>query len=488
MSAEWPEGARAVLHVDMDAFYASIEQRDRLELRGKPVVVGGPKDARGVVAAASYEARRFGVRSAMPLRTAARLCPHGVFLPVRMARYLEVSRAVFSILDRFSPVVEPLSVDEAFLDPTGGERLLGGPVSAGRAIRAAVRAELGLTCSVGVAPTKFVAKIASDLEKPDALVVVRPEAVESFLAPLPVRRMWGVGARGEKALRAMGVETFADLAACDPIRLRRAFGARADALWALARGEDARPVLPEHAPKSVGVETTFPEDVADPTELHRTLVLLSDRLGARLRREGLLAGRVTLEVRYAPFRTLTRQATLPEPSASTAALLRAALALFEERTPGASSPVRLLGISASRFSGQAPLFTAPGEARARRVDAAVDAVRARYGAGALGRGSVVASARVGRSKEGRRSGGRAEMPPRRDPPASPWSKNVSLSPSASSPRWRASRSSSRSSCDRLPRWRCPSARRRRSASSRSTRLRTASSRRVAPRGARSFTA
>jgi len=434
---EWPAGERAVLHVDMDAFYASVEQRDRPELRGLPVVVGGPKDARGVVSAASYEARAFGVRSAMPLRTAARLCPRAVFVPVRMDRYLEVSRGVFAILDRFSPLVEALSVDEAFLDLTGCERLLGGPVAAARAIRDAVRAECGLTCSVGVAPNKFVAKIASDLEKPDALVVVPPGAVTAFLAPLPVERMWGVGPRGGGTLRAIGIRTFADLAAADPARLRRAVGAHAGALAALARGSDARPVVPDSSRKSVGAETTFPEDVSDPDALRETLVLLADRVGTRLRRDGLDARCVTLKVRYAPFRTITRRATLEAPASSTGALLGAAWRLFRERTPGAREPVRLLGIAASDFLAQPLLFAPREEARARRVDDAVDAVRRRFGTAALGRGSVVASGAVGRAKRGSGSGG-ARRAPSGASPEPPCPRNASSSSSVSSAPSRAS--------------------------------------------------
>jgi len=396
---DWPEGARAVLHVDMDAFFASVEVLDDPSLRGRPVIVGGPKDARGVVSAASYEARPHGVRSAMPLRTAARLCPHGVFLPVRMERYAEVSRRVFALLDRFSPLVEPLSVDEAFLDLSGSERLLGGPVAAARALRAAIAAETGLTASVGVAPNKFVAKIASDLRKPDALVVVRPDEVEAFLAPLPVERMWGIGPRGAGALRALGVATFRALARAEPERLRPALGSGVEALQALARGRDERPVVCASAPKSVGREITFPEDVRDAAALHATLVHLADRVASRLRREGLRARTLTLKVRYAPFRTLTRRATFDEPACTTAALLDAAAALFRDRTPGAREPVRLLGLAASGFSSQGLLFPSPAAERGARLEASVDRVRERFGTRALARGAVLGSG------TGRRRGG-----------------------------------------------------------------------------------
>ncbi len=404
MERNWPDGVRAVLHVDMDAFYASIEVRDDPSLRGRPVIVGGPKDARGVVSAASYEARRYGVRSAMPLRTAGRLCPQGVFLPVRMERYAEISAAIFAMLDRFSPLVEPLSVDEAFLDLTGSERLLGGPVVAARSIRAAIAAEFGLTASVGVAPNKFVAKIASDLEKPDALVVVRPDGVRAFLAPLAVERMWGIGPKGAAALRALGVATFGQLAQADPGRLRAGFGSQVEALQALAVGRDDRPVHCSTAPKSLGREVTFPEDVTDPETLHATLVHLADSVASRLRRENLQARCVTLKLRYAPFRTLTRRTTLQEPVRTTSALLEAALALFREKTPGAREPVRLIGLAASGFGAQELLFSSPAEERGTRLEGAVDRVRERFGAAALKRGTVLASSRARKDRKGTEGG------------------------------------------------------------------------------------
>ncbi len=386
---EWPGGARAILHVDMDAFYASVEVRENPSLRGRAVIVGGPRDARGVVSAASYEARACGVHSAMPLRAAARLCPHGVFLPVRMDLYLEVSRRVFAIFARFTPLVEPLSVDEAFLDLSGSERLLGGPVAAARAIRAAVAAETGLTASVGVAPNKFIAKIASDLKKPDALVVVRPGEVAAFLAPLPVERMWGVGPRGREALHRLGVRTFGDLVAAGAPRLRPHFHAHAEPLLALARGEDVRPVVTERAPKSIGRETTFPEDVAERETVRATLVALLDHVASRLRREGLRARWLTLKVRFAPFRTVTRRRTLAAPTDATAALLKAALALWEDVTD--PTPIRLIGVSASDFSGQLGLLSHEEGPRQQALDRAVDRVRGKFGAAALRRGSVIQS-------------------------------------------------------------------------------------------------
>jgi DNA polymerase-4 len=395
VNAKETASPRVVLHVDMDAFYASVEQRDRPELRGRPVIVGGPRNARGVVTAASYEARRFGVRSAMPLRTAASLCPNGEFVRSRMARYLEVSKQVFQVFDHYSPLVEPLSVDEAFLDLTGAERLFGGPVAAAEALRHEIRTTCGLTASVGVAPNKFLAKIASDLEKPDGLVVVPADSVEAFLAPLPVERMWGIGPRGARALHGIGIETFAELARTPVERLRPLFGSAAYGLRALATGQDARPVVTGRAPKSVGHETTFMEDVADEDTLHATLVWLTDRVAARLRRHGLKARCVTLKVRYRPFRTITRRTTLLTPTCATGPLLETVVDLYTRKTPRRAPPVRLLGVSTSGFSAQAMLFA--DQARQEAVDRAVDEVRDRFGTAAVRRASVIeGGSRTGR--------------------------------------------------------------------------------------------
>jgi len=386
---------RVVLHVDMDAFYASVEQHDRPELRGRPVIVGGPRDARGVVTAASYEARRYGVFSAMPLRTAARLCPDGEFVRSRMSRYAEVSRQVFLVFDHYSPLVEPLSVDEAFLDLTGADRLFGGPVAAARALREEILEACGLTASVGIAPNKFLAKIASDLEKPNGLVVVPADGVEAFLAPLPVERMWGIGPRGARALHGIGVKTFGELARTPVERLRPLFGSAALGLRALAVGQDARPVVTGRAPKSIGHETTFADDVENKEVLRSTLVWLTDRVAARLRRHGLKARCVTLKVRYQPFRTITRRTTLATPTCATGPLLETVLDLYRRRTPRRAPPVRLLGVSTSGFSAQAMLFS--DQVRQEAVDRAVDDVRQRFGTAAVRRASVIeGGSRTGR--------------------------------------------------------------------------------------------
>ncbi|MHC4940455.1 MAG: DNA polymerase IV [Planctomycetota bacterium] len=372
-----------ILHVDMDAFYASVEQREQPELRGKPVIVGGPKDARGVVSAASYEAREFGVHSAMPVRTAAKLCPHGRFVPVRMRLYQDVSRQVFEIFQRYSPLVEPLSVDEAFLDLGGCERLFGTAEHAAEQLRADIRNELDLTASVGVAPNKFLAKLASDLDKPDGLVVVPSEDIEGFLAPLPVRRMWGVGPKAAERLGRQGIHTFADLRKAGAPRLREWFGSYADRFFDLAAGKDSRAVTPYSDAKSIGHETTFMEDVDDEETLHGTLVALIDAVAQRVRGHGLKARIVTLKVRDHRFKTITRRRTLIAPTCVTGTLLTEVLQLWDAEPR--DGPIRLLGVSASGFSTQAMLF----ESDDPRLDEAVDNVRERYGKTALRRGSTL---------------------------------------------------------------------------------------------------
>ncbi len=275
--------ALTILHVDMDAFYASIEQRDHPELRGKPVIVGGI-GPRGVVSAASYEARPFGVHSAMPMKTARRLCPQGVFLPVRMAHYSQVSRQIREILLSFTPRVEPLSLDEAFLDVHGCEGLHGPAPEIARQVKDRIKTETGLTASVGVAPNKSLAKLAGDLRKPDGLVVVPPERVQAFLAPLPVGRIWGVGAKAEKRLHSLGVRTIGQLAALPERLLIDHFGKKMGRhVWQLAHGHDDRTVTPDREAKSISTETTFAQDVSDLEALRVCLLDLTDHLAGRLR-------------------------------------------------------------------------------------------------------------------------------------------------------------------------------------------------------------
>src|SRR5512139_1898300 len=351
---------RTILHLDLDAFYASVEVLDRPELRGKPVIVGG-SERRGVVSAASYESRKYGVHSAMPTAAAKRLCPQGIFLPARMERYKEVSERVFHIFRRFTPLVEPLSIDEAFLDVTGCERLFGSPEEVARKIRATVREETGLTVSAGVAPNKFLAKIASDLGKPDGLTVVSPGNETGFLDPLPVAKLWGVGKVTERELLRWGVRTIGDLRRVPAGTLTRAFGAHGEQLHRLAHGVDDRPVETEHEAKSVGHEDTYDHDLRERGAMRRELLSLSDRVSARLRQHGRKGKTVTVKVKYADFVQVTRAATLSEPTDDGGTLYRVALDLLGNTEAGAR-PVRLLGISVSR------LAPAAGEPKPPRME------------------------------------------------------------------------------------------------------------------------
>lgn len=380
---------RSIIHVDMDAFYAAIEERDRPPLRGRPIIVGGNPAGRGVVAAANYAARRYGVASAMPSAIARRRCPQAVFLPARHGHYAEVSRELRAILQRYTPLLEPLSLDEAFLDVTGSEALFGPAPVLGRRIKRAIADELRLVASIGVAPNKFLAKIASDLQKPDGFVVVEPAAVQAFLDPLPVTRLWGVGQVGGARLGALSVHTIAELRRLAPARLQELFGAaRAADLLKLAHGIDERPVVPGHEVKSLSHETTFERDVGDRQALRACLLDLCTQVGWRLRCQGLRGRTVRVKVRYADFRVQTRARTLPEPTDITAELWRAARPLLEQALPAGALAVRLLGMGVSGIAGapgQGELFEEHERARQRRVDALTDLVRTRYGAEALHR-------------------------------------------------------------------------------------------------------
>ena len=378
-----------ILHVDLDAFFAAVEQRDRPELRGRPVVVGGggPGD-RGVVSAASYEARVFGVHSAMPLRTAAALCPSAVFLPVDGRKYSAASRQVMAILRRFTPRVEQVSIDEAFLDVAGSEALFGEPAEIAVAIRAAIRAELGLTASVGVATSKLVAKVASDLRKPDGLVVVAPGEEAAFLAPLPIRRLWGVGEKTRQSLAEVGVRLIGDLALLPDDALRRRFGVNGPVLAARARGIDPSSVEGGHEAKSVSHEHTFDVDTADWDAIERTLLALAEGVAGRLREGGVRATTIAVKVRDSSFATHTRQRTLPEPTDLTDPIWRTAVELVRPQVRGIR--VRLLGVAARGLTHaeQATLFPA-GDERRRRAIEAMDAVRHRYGSRALTRARLL---------------------------------------------------------------------------------------------------
>jgi DNA polymerase-4 len=383
-----------VLHVDMDAFFASVEVRRRPELAGRPVVVGGT-GPRGVVSSASYEARAYGVRSAMPVGQARRLCPPAVFLPPDMAAYAQASRAVMAIFGDVTPLVEPLSIDEAFLDVAGAQRLLGSPATIAGLIKRRVATELGLTCTVGVASTKFVAKLASTRAKPDGLLVVPAAGVLEFLHPLPVEALWGVGDRTAEALRRLGLRLVADVASAPVGMLRQALGeATARHLHDLAWGRDPRPVLGGgRVEKSVSAETTFDVDVSDRDVLRRTLLSLATRVGARLRRCGQAGRTVGIKVRLSDFRTLTRSRTLPAPTDVAREIFAAAWALFEQLSPRPAGSgalverVRLLGV---RVEGLDEADAVPRQLALderehgwRDAERAADAAAERFGAAAV---------------------------------------------------------------------------------------------------------
>jgi len=373
--------SRAILHVDMDAFFASVEIRERPELAERPVIVGGSPERRGVVAAANYVVRRYGVHSAMPTATALRLCPTAVILPPRHDFYAAVSHDIQAIFARYTPQIEPLSLDEAFLDVTASERLFGPAAEIGRRIKREIRDELQLTASVGVAPNKFLAKIASDINKPDGFVVVRQEQMQAFLDPLPVDRLWGVGKVGAKVFERLGISTIGQLRAYSPRLLQQHFGNFAEQLWQLAHGQDERPVVSEHEAKSISNETTFARDISDPEVLHAWLLDLTEQVGYRLRRHDLKARTVQIKARLADFTTLTRSQTLPQPTDITHEIWQVAQMLFEQRLPRPLPAIRLLGVGVSGFeggcAGQGELF-GTGE-RQSRLDAVLDAVAGRYG-------------------------------------------------------------------------------------------------------------
>jgi DNA polymerase-4 len=380
--------ASTILHVDLDAFFAAVEQRDHPELRGRPVIVGGDPRARGVVSAASYEARAFGVHSAMPLRTAAALCPGGAFLPVDGAKYRRESRRVMEILGRFTPLLEQVSIDEAFLDVAGSEALFGSPEAIARQIRGAVRDEVGLTASVGVATTKLVAKVASDLRKPDGLVIVPPGGEAAFLAPLPIGRLWGVGEQTRVVLAEYGVRTIGELADLPVDVLVRRLGAHAAVLHERARGIDPSPVTGDVAAKSVSHEHTFDVDTADSDVIERTLLALSEGVASRLRAGGVRASTVAVKVRDSAFHTVTRQRTLPEPTDLADPIFRTALELVRPEARGRR--IRLLGVGAHGLGEPAQMgLFATEDPRRRKATEAQDEIRRKFGSGALTRARLL---------------------------------------------------------------------------------------------------
>ncbi len=388
----WP---RAILHVDMDSFYAAVEALDHPEWRGRPVIVGGASEARGVVSSASYEARRFGVRAAMPMAAARRLCPQGIFVPVRMGRYLEISRMIFAICARFTPDIQTVSCDEAFLDVTGCQRLFGSPVVMARQLKAAIKGETSLTASVGVAPNRLVAKIASDLGKPDGLVAIAADEVLERLAPLSVRCLWGVGEVTARRLAELGIETVAQLRAWPRETLRGHFGSYGEDLYNLARGIDHSPVKSEEIEKSLSAETTFAEDILDVAALTRTLLALADEVASRARRRGVMGRTVCLKVKYQDFTTITRRQTLPTPTNTAAVMARVAGELLRQRSEAGVRPVRLVGVGLGNLNAPAAtpisLFQdeSAAEERLARMEAAVDRIRAKLGEEAIQRATLL---------------------------------------------------------------------------------------------------
>ena len=376
----------------MDAFYASVEVLDHPELAGLPVIVGGTPDGRGVVAAASYPARKFGVHSAMSAARARRLCPGAVFIAPRMERYAEVSRRIREIFGRYTPQIEPISLDEAFLDVTGSRRLFGDAEQIGRTIKKSICDELNLVASVGVAPNKFLAKLGSDLDKPDGFVVIDARSARDRIAHLPVGRIWGVGRKALVTLQRLGVHTVSELAAIDPGTLEAHFGAGARRLQALARGEDDRAVVAHATARGLSAETTFSEDLDDAAQLRARVDSLSDRVARRVRQHGYAAHTITLKARYANFQTVTRSRTLPHPTQETAWIRTVARELLEVRLGRRGRALRLLGVGASglvrtsELSGA--LFDDPYREREQQIDRVMDSLRDRFGSGAIQRGST----------------------------------------------------------------------------------------------------
>lgn len=382
---------RSILHADMDAFYASVEQKDHPELKGKPVIVGGPPQSRGVVAAASYEARRFGVHSAMPSSQAKKLCPHGVFLPVRMERYQELSAQILEIFESYTPLVEPLSLDEAFLEVTGSIRLFGPPAEIGRNLKCKVLDNTGLTVSIGIGPNMFLAKLASSLCKPDGLLEIREEEKLAFLEPLEVTRLWGVGDATAQILEEYGIRTVGHLRKAPLSFLRQKLGKAADFLVELAHGNDTREVIPDAQAKSIGSESTFPADITSLDALEAAVLEHAEQVAYRLRAGGLKARTIHLKIKFADFSLATRSETLEEATDRTDRITNLATHLLQRHAP--PRPIRLVGVSVSQLTVQSEhqttLFNSDEEKRRRNLDKAVDSIRNKLGEESIKRGRLL---------------------------------------------------------------------------------------------------
>ena len=382
-----------ILHVDMDAFYAAIELRDNPSLAGKPVVVGGSSTGRGVIAAASYEARKFGLHSAMPGAQAIRLCPHAVFIKPQMEKYSAVSKQIREIFNRFTPVFEPLSLDEAFLDVAGSEKLFGDAETIGRQIQSTIADELNLVASVGVAPNKFLAKIASDLEKPNGFVVVEQANVTEFLDQLNIERVWGIGPKTQKKFLRLGVQRIGQLRKLPLETLKQLFGLNADHFWRLARGIDSRPVVPDRIAKAVGHESTFSKDIDNDDVLESWLWDLSDQVGRRLRRNEIFGKTIRVKIRFYDFRTISRSKTISTRTNSTRQIAETSLNLLQIVRAEQRDSIRLLGVSVGGLSRDAYqqqlLFDQKSSQRTKQIDSAADAIRDRFGNAAMKRGSAL---------------------------------------------------------------------------------------------------
>jgi len=381
---------RHVIHIDMDAFFASVEQLDNPELKGKPVIVGGSVQQRGVVAAASYEARKYGVHSAMPMSKAVKLCPDAVILPVRMKRYAEISRQIHKIFSNYTPEIEPISLDEAFLDVTGSINLFGSSEKIGIEIKNKIKEQLNLTASVGIAPNKFLAKLGSDLEKPDGFVVITEENKQAILDPLPVSEIWGIGKVTTKELQSKGIHTVKQLRLTHTKILNSIFGNCSQEIINLAQGIDDRPVESERETKSISAEETFPEDIGDKDILLNILHNQVDEVSQRLRADRLECKTITLKLRYGDFKTITRSSTFNNPTNITQKLLHESNKVFSNWYKQSADKLRLLGFGVSSLSvegsGQQLLFEDKEEKKHKELDQTIDKIKNKYGDNAFNRG------------------------------------------------------------------------------------------------------
>lgn len=386
---------RTILHVDMDAFYASIEERDHPELQGQPIIVGGRAEHRGVVSAANYPARKFGVHSAMPMKTARQLCPQAHFFPVRMSDYAEVSQSLQKIFRKYTPLVEPLSLDEAFLDVSGSQLLFGNGREIAASIKQEVRHSLQLIASVGVAPNKFLAKIASDADKPDGLVVVEPDKIQEFLDPLPVSRVWGIGKMATQRFNRLGIQTISQVRVLEPKILTELFGEQGLHLWNLSQGLDERAVIPERQAKSISRETTFSSDVNDLEILRIILMDLVEDVSRRLRKNKLRGKTIQLKIRYDDFSTFTRSITVPQPTDLTREIEQSALLMLDQKLPERPLSIRLIGVGVTGFQSgsqhQKSLFDEEDQQKFSRLDQVKDQIASRFGSNSIIRGNRIAS-------------------------------------------------------------------------------------------------